>query len=124
MVHKLVLCAYVTVKIAMVYSRPQDIFYTDTNTMVIGNLKKREVIPLNPYFSPYSRRRYGADAQTDLNYRRTKDIREDFIDRRFELTESQIREAKLDNKENNLEKLHNELRWLTIDDDEGIGTFA
>ncbi|XP_021183447.1 uncharacterized protein LOC110371482 [Helicoverpa armigera] len=118
MVHKLVLCAYVTVKIAMVYSRPQDMFYSDSNTMVIGNLKKREVIPLNPYFSPY-RRRYGQDPQNELNYRRTKDIREEFVDRRFELTESQIREAKLDNKEN-LEKLHNELRWLAIDDDEGI----
>lgn len=55
--------------------------------MIIGNLRRREVRPLNPYFSPYSRRRYGADAQTNLNYRRTKDIRdkEDITDRRFEV---------------------------------------
>lgn len=40
----------------------------------------------------------------------------------FQMSESQIREAKLaENKENNLDKLHSELRWLTIDTEEGIG---
>lgn len=87
MVQPLALCAYFAVQAAMVYSQFPDLYYNDNNHMVIGNLRRREVRPLNPYFSPYSRRRYGADVQTNLNYRRTKDIRdkEDIVDRRFEV---------------------------------------
>lgn len=64
----------------------QDMFYPDN--LVIGNLRRREVIPLNTInnnnYHNY-RRRFGVDPQPNLNYRRTKDIREEFIDRRFEV---------------------------------------
>lgn len=71
----------------------QDIYYPDniggsyprTDNLVIGNLRRRDVIPLNPFYIPNYRRRYGGDPQTNLNYRRTKDIRDEFIDRRFEV---------------------------------------
>ncbi|XP_035430304.2 uncharacterized protein LOC118262801 isoform X2 [Spodoptera frugiperda] len=116
MVHNFLLCAYVTMQLVVAYMQSDDLFYAD-NKMVIGNLKRREVIPLNPYSKTNGRRRFGNDAS--LNYRRTKDIREDFIDRRFELSESQLGEVKLDNKDN-LDKLHNELSWLSLDSVEGI----
>lgn len=41
----------------------------------------------------------------------------------FQLSESQLGEVKLDNKDN-LDKLHNELSWLSLDSVEGIGTFT
>ncbi|XP_022828919.1 uncharacterized protein LOC111358194 isoform X2 [Spodoptera litura] len=119
MVHKLLLCVYATVQLVVAYMQSDDLYYPE-NKMVIGNLKRREVVPLNPYSKINSRRRFGNDGQGSLNYRRTKDIREDFIDRRFELSESQLREVQLDNKENNLNKLHDELSWLSLDTVEGI----
>ncbi|CAK1600232.1 unnamed protein product [Parnassius mnemosyne] len=142
--------------------------------LVVANIKRRDLIPLQPGNIRWIN-------GNNLNYRRTKDIREDIIDRRFEITEAQLREAQRvsdineiredeiksaqrreeqirndiqlrensvanirDNSvsnirenqlglnyknrnskygENNdqLDKLHREMRWLTIDNDEGIG---
>ncbi|KAF9406732.1 hypothetical protein HW555_012995 [Spodoptera exigua] len=123
MVRISLLCACITVQIVLAYTQSGDVYYLD-NKMVIGNLKRREVIPLNPYSRNNGRRRYGNDAQGNLNYRRTKEIREDFVDRRFELSESQLRESKLDNKEHNLDKLHNELNWLSLGSEEEMGILA
>ncbi|RVE52036.1 hypothetical protein evm_003314 [Chilo suppressalis] len=83
----------------------------DTN-FIIGNLRKRDTIPLNR-----NHRRLGNSIEHSLRYRKTRDIRED---RRYEITEKLLRQMKLENKEA-LDKLHREMRWLTIDTDEGIG---
>nr|XP_021209043.1 uncharacterized protein LOC110386880 [Bombyx mori] len=88
----------------------QDLFGSDN--VIIGNLKRRDTVPLNQF----NRRNY---KNNNLNYRRTKDIQDDVLEKKLELAESQLREAKLDKEK--LEKLHNELRWLTVDNEQGIG---
>ncbi|XP_022127234.1 uncharacterized protein LOC111001609 [Pieris rapae] len=79
------------------------------NNMAVG---RRDVIPMNEV-----RRR---NVIMDRNYRRTKDIRTDIYDRRFE--EAQWREARGADDRDRLDRLHRELRWLTINSNElGIG---
>ncbi|XP_045542497.1 uncharacterized protein PF11_0207-like [Papilio machaon] len=54
--------------------------------IIVANIKKRDTIPLQ------SGNRRLLDNK-NLNYRRTKDIRESSVDRRFEITEALLREA-------------------------------
>ncbi|CAG4920976.1 unnamed protein product [Colias eurytheme] len=85
----------------------------------IGNVARRDIIPLHELVK---RRRDNV-----LNYRRTKDIRSDVNDRRFEISEAQFKEAlwketKAAEDKERLDRLHRELRWLTINSNElGIG---
>ncbi|CAG5036479.1 unnamed protein product [Parnassius apollo] len=134
--------------------------------LVVASIKRRDIIPLQPGNIRWIN-------GNNLNYRRTKDIRKDIIDRRFEISEAQLREAQRlseineiredeiksaqrreeqirnsmqlrensvgNRRENQLEfnynnrnskygenkdqldKLHREMRWLTIDADDGFG---
>ncbi|XP_013163370.1 PREDICTED: uncharacterized protein LOC106114639 [Papilio xuthus] len=54
--------------------------------IIVANIKKRDIIPLQP-----GNRRLLDNK--NLNYRRTKDIRETSVDRHFEITEALLREA-------------------------------
>ncbi|XP_028178843.1 uncharacterized protein LOC114366239 [Ostrinia furnacalis] len=88
----------------------------DSSGVVVGNLRKRDTIPLHRLSRSDLRRFYGDE--DDLHYRKTKDIRED---KRFEMTENLIRELKLAENKEALDKLNREVRWLTIDTEEGLG---
>ncbi|XP_075981131.1 uncharacterized protein LOC142979824 [Anticarsia gemmatalis] len=112
MFHKLLICLYFLSTNCL-----QDIFYPDK--IIVGNLRRRDVVPLNVLnYNKGYRRRFNANNQANLKYRRSRDIRESVADRRFELTELQIREEK--NREN-LDQLEEQLRWLTIDADAVLG---
>ncbi|XP_031770001.2 uncharacterized protein LOC113523049 [Galleria mellonella] len=76
----------------------------------VGKLRRRESIPLY---------RIGQQ-DDDLDYRRTKDIREDDEMRIFETSDAQLREAQIEKRRNKLDKLYRELRWLTVDTDQGL----
>lgn len=66
----------------------QDFFYTDD--VVIGNLERREVLPLAQINNPYAQRRrrfFTTHTEADLKYRRSKDIRDPPpLDRTFEVS--------------------------------------
>ncbi|XP_068628953.1 trichohyalin-like [Battus philenor] len=63
-----------------------DNYYYASTIYPVDNIRRRDTIPLN------SNRRRFEDERT-INYRRTKDIREDGVDRRFEITEAQLKEV-------------------------------
>ncbi|KAL0849842.1 hypothetical protein ABMA28_011780 [Loxostege sticticalis] len=87
----------------------------DSSEVVIGNLRRRESIPLHQFG-----RRFDAQGDYDakLQYRKTNDIRKD---RRFELTQNILREQQLNEKKDILDKYDQALRWITINNEEGLG---
>ncbi|XP_049884283.1 uncharacterized protein LOC126379531 [Pectinophora gossypiella] len=107
------------------------------------HLRRRDSIPLHQIHTmPQSFRRWNKD--DDVNYRKTRDI---FIDRGYDVPPNldsvmdtlrsdrsdpmrdqkadQLRDVRdqknMESKQSQLEKFRRELRWLTINTDEGIG---
>ncbi|KAG6447936.1 hypothetical protein O3G_MSEX005263 [Manduca sexta] len=106
---------YYILILQIIFVSCQDFPLYNTDDMIIENLRKREVIPLNQI----NRRLFRSNEQ--IRYRRTKDVQEDLAERKLDKVKSQLREARINNAK--LDKLHQQLKWMTIDDNEAIGTW-
>ncbi|KAG6447937.1 hypothetical protein O3G_MSEX005263 [Manduca sexta] len=104
---------YYILILQIIFVSCQDFPLYNTDDMIIENLRKREVIPLNQI----NRRLFRSNEQ--IRYRRTKDVQEDLAERKLDKVKSQLREARINNAK--LDKLHQQLKWMTIDDNEAIG---